>query len=114
MAKVLEEAASSYQLIVETFQHLIQKERHDSVTKASDESLMKSNLSKTEESVVSDSDRLCRQWPDLLSSGAMSDVRVQCRGEKLVTMSPHGFRPPAPLSMSSWASLSRPGGICIR
>jgi len=37
------------------------------------------------ESVVSDSDRLCSQWLDLLTSGAMSDVRIQCREEEIVT-----------------------------
>ena len=36
------------------------------------------------ESVVSDSDRLCSQWLDLLTSGAMSDVRIQCRDEEIV------------------------------
>jgi len=37
------------------------------------------------ESVVSDSDRLCSQWLDLLRSGTMTDVRIQCRDEEIVT-----------------------------
>ena len=77
------DCVSSSQLIVETFKHLMQSNITAQVKKASIDSPVKADQSS---GVVSESD-LClrRQWLDLLRSGAMSDVRVQCQEEVTVT-----------------------------